>query len=64
MEQLLKVKDVQLILGCSKSWAHALIRSGKLRSIRLGRSIRVPASALTDLMCHGTNFNVKTATKQ
>ena len=64
-EQLLKIRDIQQILGCSRSWAYALVHSGQLRSIRLGRSIRVPASALVKLTCEGApDFNVKSAAKK
>lgn len=42
----LRVEDVQTILGVARSSAYALVKSGCLRSIRVGRSIRIPKSEL------------------
>jgi excisionase family DNA binding protein len=43
---VLSPKEVQERLGLSKTTCYALIQSGVIPSVRLGRSIKVPASAL------------------
>ncbi len=42
----LRVEDVQTILGVARSSAYALVKNGSLRSVRVGRSIRIPKSEL------------------
>lgn len=37
-------------LGISDYLAEKLVREGKLRSVRLGKLVRVPRSALTELL--------------
>ena len=51
MEKLL-YSHVQVaeILSLGRSKTYELISSGQLRSIRIGRSIRVPASALREFV--------------
>lgn len=44
------VLDIAKKLGVSRNTAYALVRSGALRSIRVGRQIRVPRSALEDYL--------------
>lgn len=44
------VLDIAKKLGVSRNTAYALVRSGALRSIRVGRQIRVPHSALEDYL--------------
>lgn len=46
----LTVKEVAKLLGISRNTAYRLIRSKRLRSIRVGRQIRVPRSALEDYL--------------
>lgn len=49
MEQLLlKANDVAETLGICRSKAYALIASGTLPSVRIGKSVRVPATALKE----------------
>ena len=40
-DKLLKPAEIALALGVSRSFAYHLIRSGELRSVRIGRSVRV-----------------------
>ena len=47
---VLTVKEVAKLLGISRNSAYNLVRSKKLRSIRIGRQIRVPRSALEDYL--------------
>ena len=42
----LRVEDLQTILGIGRNTAYTLVKSGGLRSIRVGRSIRIPKSEL------------------
>lgn len=44
-----RVADAARFLGVSKSLIYTLIRSGKLPSVRLGTSRRVPVRAVRDL---------------
>lgn len=46
--ETLKVREVAAILRCGKNQAYELIRDGRLRSVRIGRAIRVPREALED----------------
>jgi excisionase family DNA binding protein len=44
--ETLKVREVAAILRCGKNQAYELIRDGQIRSVRIGRAIRVPREAL------------------
>lgn len=44
------VSEIAKKLGVSRNTAYALVRNGALRSIRVGRQIRVPRSALEDYL--------------
>lgn len=44
------VAQIAKLLGVSKNTAYKLVRSMSLRSIRIGRQIRVPRSALEDYL--------------
>lgn len=48
--RLLRVEDVQEILGIGRNSAYALVKSGRLRSIRVGRSIRITRGELARFM--------------
>ncbi|MBD5152957.1 MAG: helix-turn-helix domain-containing protein [Oscillibacter sp.] len=47
---VLTPKDVMDILGIGKNAAYALLKSGRLRGFRVGRSWRVTTEALEELM--------------
>lgn len=51
---LLHVKDVARILEISTSCAYALIRSGQLKCIRIGKCYRIPKNFLADFLCANT----------
>ena len=51
----LTVKEVAKLLGISRNTAYRLIKSKKLRSVRVGRQIRVPLSALEEYLNGGTD---------
>ena len=42
----LRVEDLMPILGIGRNTAYELVRSGQIRSIRVGRKIRVPKDAI------------------
>lgn len=42
----LRVEDLMPILGIGRNTAYELVRSGKIRSIRIGRQLRIPKDAL------------------
>lgn len=46
----LRVKDLMPILGIGRNTAYELIRSGQIRSIRVGRQIRIPREALLEFL--------------
>ena len=51
---VLDVPAVATILGCGDRTVRNLIATGALRSVRLGRLIRVPREALIDFLNPGT----------
>lgn len=46
----LRAEDLMPILGIGRNTAYELIRSGQIRSIRIGRQIRIPRDALLDFL--------------
>lgn len=42
----LRVEDLMPILGVGRNTAYELVRSGKIRSIRIGKQLRIPKDAL------------------
>ena len=54
---LLRVSELQSILSLSRSTLYALIASGKLRCVRIGRSVRVPVDELKDWVKRHTEKN-------
>lgn len=46
----LRVEDSMPILGIGRNTAYELIRSGQIRSIRIGRQIRIPRDALLEFL--------------
>jgi excisionase family DNA binding protein len=47
---VLKIADVSRILAIGRRQTYKLVTDGTLRSVRLGRSLRVPKTALIDLL--------------
>ena len=47
---VLSVKQVAEILAVSHNTAYALVRSGQIHSVRVGRSYRVPLDAVIDYL--------------
>ena len=42
----LRVEDLMPILGIGRNTAYVLVRSGQIRSIRVGRQLRIPKDSL------------------
>ena len=50
LPETLRVEDLMPILGIGRNTAYELIRSGQIRSIRIGRQIRIPRDALLEFL--------------
>ena len=48
---VLQVKDLSALLSASHNTAYQLVRSGQIRSIRVGRTYRIPRVALEEYLC-------------
>lgn len=46
----LKVEDLMPILGIGRNTAYELVHSGQIRSIRVGRNIRIPKSEILSFL--------------
>ena len=55
---VLLVEDVQAILQIGRSASYALVGSGQLRAIRLGRSIRIPKQCLLDYLAQASHQDI------
>ena len=47
---VLQVKDLAEILSISQNTAYALVRSGQIRSVRTGRTYRIPKDAVIEYL--------------
>ena len=47
---VINVKDLANMLSVGHNTAYALIRSGKIRSIRIGRTYRIPRDAVEEYL--------------
>ena len=47
---VLTVDDLARILAISKNTAYELVRSRKIRSVKIGRTYRIPRSALQEYL--------------
>ena len=46
----LRVEDLMPILNIGRNTAYELVRCGKIRSIRIGKQLRIPKQALIDYL--------------
>ena len=46
----LRVEDLMPMLNIGRNTAYELVRSGKIRSIRIGRQLRIPKDAIQDYL--------------
>ena len=47
---VLRVEDLMPILDIGRNTAYALVRSGKIRSIKVNRQIRIPRDAVVEFL--------------
>jgi len=52
--KVLKVEELARILSIGRNSAYELVRSGKVRSVKVGRTYRIPYSAVEDYL-NGTD---------
>jgi excisionase family DNA binding protein len=50
MERLLTVAEVALLLGTSERFPRRLIAERRIRFVRVGRHVRIPASAVSEFV--------------
>ena len=53
LPRVLHVKDLQVLLSISHNTAYELVRSGKIRSIRIGRTYKIPLDAFQEYLRNG-----------
>lgn len=46
----LRVEDLMPILGIGRNTAYELIRCGKIKSLRIGKQLRIPKQALIEYL--------------
>lgn len=46
----LRVEELMPILGIGRNTAYELVRSGQIRSVRIGRQLRIPKGALQEYL--------------
>lgn len=46
----LRVEELMPILGIGRNTAYELVRSGQIRSIKVGKQIRIPKEALREYL--------------
>ena len=46
----LRVEDLMPILGVGRNTAYELVSSGQIRSIRIGKQLRIPKQALIEYL--------------
>ena len=47
---VLSVPELATVLGIGRNSAYHLVKTGKIRCIRIGKNIRIPQSALLDFI--------------
>lgn len=53
----LRVEELMPLLDIGRNTAYELVRSGQIHSVRIGRQIRIPRSALIEFLSGGGNEN-------
>lgn len=60
---IMSVNDLRSALGIGRTKAYELIRSGEIRSIKVGKAIRIPKTVLLDYV-KGCGYNEDEADKR
>ena len=47
---VLRVEDLMPVLDIGRNTAYELVRSGQIRSVRVGRKLRIPKQAVEDFL--------------
>ena len=47
---VLRVDDLMPVLDIGRNTAYELVRSGQIRSVRVGRKLRIPKQAVEDFL--------------
>ena len=47
---VLRVDDLMPVLDIGRNAAYELVRSGRIRSVRVGRKLRIPKQAVEDFL--------------
>ena len=55
---ILQVKDVVRLLHCSKNTVYELVKDGRLASVRVGKSILIPKTALVEMMVNEKYYQI------
>ena len=50
LPMILRVEDLMPLLGIGRNTTYELIRSGQIRSVRVGKQIRIPREALLEFL--------------
>ncbi len=52
---MLRVDDLMILLDVGRNTAYELLRCGQLRSVRIGKQLRVPKQAVIDYLSLAPN---------
>ena len=55
---VMQVKDLVRLLHCSKNTVYKLIKEGRIDSIKIGRSILIPKTALVEMMVNEKYYQI------
>lgn len=48
----LRVEELMPVLDIGRNTAYELVRSGKIRSVQIGRQLRIPKEAVLEFLIH------------
>ena len=55
---VMQVKDLVRLLHCSKNTVYKLIHEGRLDTVKIGRSILIPKTALVEMMVNERYYQI------
>jgi excisionase family DNA binding protein len=50
LPEFLRIEETATVLDCGKGVVYAMVRTGELASVRLGRLLRIPREALEQMV--------------